>query len=110
MISDDAIASYAATSGVHLDPEQVSTLQLTSRTEQPPFCIKALAGAGKTAIAHCILHAFLAGANVFDGPRRLAIFTETTRKLREEVVSDLVRSKVRILLLQSTCGSSAAHS
>ena len=45
MISDDAIASYAATSGVHLDPEQVSILQQIRRTAQPLFCIKALARA-----------------------------------------------------------------
>ena len=35
LISDDAIASYAATSGVHLYPEQVSVLQNINRTEHP---------------------------------------------------------------------------
>ena len=92
------------------DPELVSILQQISRTEQPLFCIKAIAGAGKTAIAHCILHAFLAGTNVWNGPRKLAILTGPTLELREEVVLDLIRSMVRSLALQSTCGSGVAHS
>ena len=109
MISDDVIESYVGTSGVQVDPEQWAILQQINMSEQPLFCIKALAGAGKTAIAHCILHAFLVGNSASDRPRRLAIFTVPTRELREEVVLDLIRSKVRILLLHSTCGS-AVHS
>ena len=42
-------------------------------------------------------------------PGQLAIFTVPTRELREEVVLGLVCSKVRILSLQSTCGSSVVH-
>jgi hypothetical protein len=79
MISNDVVASYVATSGVRLGPAQVTIRQHINISEQPLFYVEALARSNKTAIAHCVLHAFLAGANVFNGHRRLALFTVPTR-------------------------------
>jgi replicative superfamily II helicase len=56
------------------------------------LCVSALAGAGKTALAHCVIKAFLEGNRGSD-PRRLILYTVPTRSLREEVVLELVKFK-----------------
>lgn len=57
--------------------------------------MSALAGAGKTALAHCVVKAFLEGVSGSD-PRRLVLYTVPTRALREEVVMELVKFKAHI--------------
>jgi replicative superfamily II helicase len=56
------------------------------------LCVSALAGAGKTVLAHCVIKAFLEGNRGSD-PRRLILYTVPTRSLREEVVLELVKFK-----------------
>ena len=61
-------------------------------TKNSLLCVSALAGAGKTALAHCIIKTFL---EVYrsTSPRRLVLFTVPTRALREEVVLELIKFK-----------------
>jgi replicative superfamily II helicase len=75
-----------------LDQEQLNILEQINQSDKPLICIRALAGAGKTAVAHCLLHTFLS-STAKDTPRKLAFFTVPTRELREEVVLELIRSK-----------------
>jgi hypothetical protein len=92
VLSEEVINDYVTLSNVPLDQEQLNILEQINQSDKPLICIRALAGAGKTAVAHCLLHAFLS-STAKDTPRKLAFFTVPTRELREEVVLELIRSK-----------------
>ena len=78
-----------------LDEEQCQVLLTMNRDPDPLFCVPALAGAGKTAVAHCVLKACVE-AHSGSSPRRLVIYTVPTRALREEVVMELCKLKAAL--------------
>ena len=96
IITDEAVEAYAAAAAVPLDDEQRGVLSELNTSSSSLFCITALAGAGKTVLAHCVVKAFLA-AYGGQSPRRLVILTVPTRSLREEVVLDLLKFKASIV-------------
>ena len=53
LLTPDRISKHITESGVPLDDEQYAVLEAMSHAPDPVFCISALAGAGKTADAHC---------------------------------------------------------
>ena len=61
----------------------------------PLFCISALAGAGKTAVALCVLRALME-EHTNSSPRCLVIYTVPTRALREEVVMEICKLKAAL--------------
>jgi hypothetical protein len=93
-VPEAVLEDYARDGDIPLDMEQRSALQTINSTTNPLIVVKALTGVGKTAIAHCLLKAFVA-AHPDDAPgdRNLALFAVLTRELRDEVVLDLLRSK-----------------
>ena len=100
MLSNDVIASYEQLSGITLDSQQRGILESMNKSTKPLYLIRALAGVGKTALAHCILHAFI-NKSVGHEPRTLALLTVPTRELREEVLLDIIRSKARLPIVPS---------
>ena len=84
-----------AESGVPLDEEQYQVLLTMNRDPDPLFCISALAGTGKTAVAHCALRALME-EHASSSPRCLVIYTAPTRALREEVVMELCKPKAAL--------------
>ena len=96
IITDAAIDAYVAAAAVPLDGEQRAVLSEINTSPSSLIYITALAGAGKTVLAHCVVKAFLAAYRE-ESPRRLIIFTLPTRALREEVVLDLLKCKACIV-------------
>lgn len=97
ILSEDAIELYTAQSGVPLDNEQRHVLSDFNTCTNTVLCVSALAGAGKTALAHCVLKAFVEANRDSDSdsaPRSLVLYTVPTRALREEVVMELTNFKV----------------
>ena len=92
LMTEAAIKKYEDENNVLLDHEQRGVLRALSDSQKPLVCVSALAGAGKTALAHCILKAFVE-ENRGLKPRRLALYTVPTTALREEVVLELVKFK-----------------
>ena len=92
LLTEKAIGQYVAQSFVRLDAEQRRVLADMNTAGDPLLCISALAGTGKTALAHCVLKAFMEGHRN-STPRQLVLYTVPTRTLREEVVLELLKLK-----------------
>jgi hypothetical protein len=92
LLTEESIEQYTWQSGVPLDDEQRGVLAEMNNSSAALLCVSALAGAGKTVLAHCVIKAFLEGNRGSD-PRRLILYTVPTRSLREEVVLELVKFK-----------------
>ncbi len=91
-MTEAAIKKYEDERNVLLDHEQRGVLKALSDSQNPLVCVSALASAGKTTLAHCILKAFVE-ENRGSKPRRLALYTVPTRAWREEFVLELVKFK-----------------
>ena len=96
IITDETIEAYVAAAAVPLDQEQLGVLARLNTSSATLLCITALAGVGKTVLAHCVIKAFVAAYGTAS-PRRLMIYTVPTRALREEVVMDLLKFKARFV-------------
>ena len=92
LLTGDTIDEYIKHSGVPLDAEQRGVLADMSISTDPLLCISALAGTGKTALAHCVLKAFME-RHRGSTPRQLVLYTVPTRALREDVVLELLKVK-----------------
>jgi len=92
IITYDTIQAYVAAAAVPLDQEQLGVLARLNTSSNTLLGITALAGVGKTVLAHCVIKAFVAAYGTAS-PRRLMIYTVPTRALREEVVMDLLKFK-----------------
>ena len=90
------IEQYSEEPGVPLGDEQRAVLDAVSNSTDPLLCISALAGAGKTALAHCVLKARMEGDRG-STPRHLVLYTVPTSAVREEVVLELGKLKVALV-------------
>ena len=59
LLTPERISKHLTDSGVRLDEEQYAVLEAMNHATDPLFCRSALAWAGKTALAHCALKAFV---------------------------------------------------
>ena len=87
-----SVNAFVESSGVPLDEEQHGVLEAINGSDKAGHVVSALAGAGKTALAHCVITCFVracSGAN----PRRLVLYTVPTRTLRDEVVAEIIKFK-----------------
>ena len=96
IITTEAIEAYVETAGVRLDEEQRRVLSSLNSSPATLLGITALAGAGKSVLAHCVIKAFIA-THAGALPRRLVFYTVPTRALREEVVLDLIKFKACVV-------------
>jgi len=96
ILTDVPIRRYLEESGVPLDTEQRGVLEEVNRSENALHIVSALAGAGKTVLAHCIIKCFLEKFYGSD-PRRLVLYTVPTRTLRDEVVADIIKFKAAVV-------------
>ena len=96
IITMEAIEAYVAAAGVRLDEEQCRVLSSLNSSPATLLGITALAGAGKSVLAHCVIKAFIA-THAGASPRRLVLYTVPTRALREEVVLDLIKFKACVV-------------
>lgn len=96
ILTDLPIGTYLEESGVPLDAEQRGVLEAINKSENALHIVSALAGAGKTVLAHCIIKCFIFEVDGSD-PRRLVLYTVPTRTLRDEVVADLLKFKLLLL-------------
>ena len=96
IITQEAIDAYAAAADVPLDEEQRAVLSNLNTSPATLLGITALAGAGKSVLAHCVIKAFVT-AHEGKSPRRLVLYTVPTRALREEVVLDLIKFKACVV-------------
>ena len=87
---------------VRLDTEQLAALDEMNSSTDPLFCISALAGTGKTALAHCVLKAFIEEHRKAS-PRQLVLYAVPTRTLREEVVLELLKFKAALVSVLFLC-------
>ena len=74
LLTEKAIGQYVAQSLVRLDAEQRRVLADMNTAGDPLLCMSALAGTGKTALAHCVLKAFMEGHRS-STPRQLVLYT-----------------------------------
>ena len=72
LLTPERSNKHITESGVPLDDEQHAVLEAMSHVPDPMFCRYALAGAGKTAVAHRVLNAFMEG-HARSSPRCRAI-------------------------------------
>jgi hypothetical protein len=96
IITKEAIDAYVAAAGVRLDEEQCEVLSNLNTSPATLLGITALAGAGKSVLAHCVIKAIVA-EHEGKPPRRLVLYTVPTRALREEVVLDLIKFKACVV-------------
>ena len=89
------VEQYIDESSVPLDREQRAVLDAMDNSTDPLLRISALAGAGKHALTHCVLKAFM-DAPRDSSPRRVVISTVPPRALREEVVMELCKLKAAL--------------
>ena len=92
ILTDTPIQKYLDASGVPLDAEQREVLEALNTSENALHMVSALAGAGKTVLAHCVIRCFVESFSDSD-PRRLVLYTVPTRTLRDEVVAELIKFK-----------------
>ena len=105
VITAESVELYVAESGVPLYEEQRQALVDVNCSFSALRCVTLLAGVGETALAHCLLKAFLE-ANHNVRPQHLALYCVPTRALREEVVLELIQSKALVwflLVLVAVC-------
>ena len=95
LLTPERVNKHTTESGVPLDDEQYAAREAVSHDPDPLFCISALAGAGKTALAHCALKACM-DAHSRSSPRRLVTHTVLTRTVRKQVVVELCKLKAAI--------------
>ena len=96
IITPETIDAYVAAAAVPLKLEQLGVLSGLNTSSTTLICITALAGVGKTVLAHCVIKAFVATCGT-QSPRRLVIYTVPTRALRQEVVMDLLKFKACVV-------------